>query len=127
MVILIASTTICHGADRAVDKSAGPEGLTVGGDGVPQISRPIRAAAAIPLARGGLLASVAFSVNRLCASAAAASTFAADHPFTCPRDGTLTLGSKTLANAHIDTILCRQQGISVHIDYRITASGAAPT
>lgn len=124
MIIQIAGTTICDGADRSANKSAGPSGLTIVGSVEMQPGKYIRATSAEYFNRGNQTNQVSFSISRAHSSVAAAEAWMLMHTVTVPRAGTVTfnLGSTSyrLLNAVLNIPKIEQVGVSVMVDYAIT-------
>lgn len=125
MIITIDSDTICDGPDRSVNKNTGPENLQISAQTTAQVRRFLRVQNAKVSDRLGMVSQIAFGVTRLCADVAAAEAYSAVHPATVARSGTLTLGSVEVSDCVIDEVACRQMGVTVKIEYRITGGAMA--
>ncbi len=123
MKITLGATTLCDGADRAADKSAGPSGLRVSGRVRTDVANRLRAAHAVVFNRKNHASEVSFSVVRKLASVAAAETFCTLHPATVVREGTATFGEGAgavqMPGAVLEEATCTHTGLSVHIQYRL--------
>ncbi len=122
--------TLADGPDRSVGKHCGP----VFESGVSSIlvdKQPaVRGTAQKSVSRGNLLESLAFSVNVLFETIAAADEYFVSYAAALPRSGTLKivldeLNYYTISNATIDQIARGIRGVSVSLRY--TISGGAIT
>lgn len=124
MVITLATTNLCDGPDRGTEKNCGPDGLTVNGRTIAQPLMPIRAAAATIFGRGNLITTLSFQVSRRYTTVASAAIYAATHPGSVVRTGTLTVTEgavvKTMYNAHLEDVQCRHIGATVFITYKVS-------
>jgi hypothetical protein len=115
--------TLIDGPVRDVNKTAGPTAITGSVSLSPQVRRPLRAAAAKPLQRGGRTGEGTFSGTRLCATEDAAAAWLSSHLGALPHSGTLRfkVGSTTrltISDAVITNVNWRQHGATMHIDYK---------
>ena len=130
MVITIGGYTLCDGADRSVNKSAGPSNLSLSGTIKTQAAEYLRAADAVIISRGNRTSELTFSVKRQCSSESAAEAWAMLHPVTATRSGTVVMscggsGSVNMYNAVLEHIGCSLIGATVLITYRITGGQLA--
>lgn len=123
MTITIGSDSLCDGADRAVDKSAGPSGLSLSGAIGAQVQENLRADDVVIYNRKNRRSDLSFGVKRQCASIGAAETWAMLHPVTVTRSGTVTMttgaGAVKMLNAVLTTVKCSTVGSTVLVDYAI--------
>ena len=132
MQITIGGTTLCHGPARTLGNAMGPLGkLSITGQFTVQVARFLRAASAKPIQRGGRLTTIAFSVEREYANAAAVGTFLATHLAALPLDGTLVLtldggGTLSWTNAVLNNYDFHQIGVTLQLAYTY-AAGALTT
>lgn len=122
------TTTLIAGASRTAQQIAGPVDEQSLEDALQvQIKRPLRAAAATPLSRGNILATLRFSGIRLDTTEDLSREWAWTWPYTCPRAGTLYITGATrrvvCATAVIQSMVTRANGCSARVDY-VIACGA---
>jgi hypothetical protein len=123
MQITIASYSLCDGADRTVNKSAGPANLTITGKIEAQLVPYLRSTDITVCNRGNRSTEISFHVAHLCASPEAAEDWAILHPVTATRSGTVTFTgngySLRLLTAVLTTITCATIGATVMVTYTI--------
>ena len=123
MIIQLGGDTLCDGADRAVDKNAGPANLSVSAPVSAQVADFLRSAAVQVFNRQNMRAEVSFEVKRQLGSVAAAAIYCFSHPAAIARSGTLTIQegqTASIANTVLETVNCTQIGATVHIAYKLT-------
>lgn len=121
MTITIGTDSLCDGADRSVDKNAGPSNFVMTGSLSPQVAEYIRADDVTVFNRKNRKSELAFDVKRQCSSVAAAESLAALYPWTVTRSGTLTItttaGAVRILTAVLDVVRCSHDGATVFISY----------
>lgn len=123
MVITLGGSTLCDGADRSVNKSAGPSDWHLIGDKAAQTAEHLRADDAEAYDRGNRTSEMTFKVKRQCSSESAAEAWATLHSVTVARSGTAAIicGGTTInmLYAQLEHIDCSYVGATVFVDYRI--------
>ena len=131
MQITLGAETICDGADRSVDKSAGPADLVVSGPISMQVGEFLRATAIQAFNRNNLRSEVSFGIKRQLSTVAAAAMYCFSHPAGVTRSGTLAIAdgvsTASIANCVLETCTCRQIGCTVLVDYKLTGGAITIT